>query len=335
MVAASWTTEGAVVPIDPCGQVVQYLNRCYRCQARFYVDGVLTEYTKVWYWADAGAAQLPFYHVHGSQHFMDRQIPPEEWGYPGELPGFTTYNGNANPGLLGKAGCYLGEQSWWVEGVPAGITRDDIEIPECCLPLEPSNPTVDGVIAVFGSPDLLFGFGLTPERKHGVLCLGFFGDFTTPPTVPSGWNTVRNSVIPGTTYWLMVAWQPLPALPFIVVSVDGGSSSLASGIMFASRDSVFGVSAFDSTDYDDSTIITAPSLSTVTANQLLVAVYLTSGLLPVVSPPPGMTLLGSSAAFPEVRAWSESIPDVGPTGTRTLTILSAPLDAAALSLLIR
>jgi hypothetical protein len=140
-------------------------------------------YRKIWQWARPGAEKVPFYHLHGPQVYMDRNLRVSEWGRIGEVPGtLKIIRGRVSP-LAGTAGCQVGPTEWWTKGVPDGISRADLTTPPCCIP--PVNPNFVSQVQV----------AFTASGPYVVM--GHFGPFSASQTVVfQGWVRVGTSEEP-------------------------------------------------------------------------------------------------------------------------------------------
>lgn len=176
--------------------MVAWLNRTYTVPTRFYKDDD-TVNDKIWYWAEEGATQFPFYHLQASRHFMDGQVLTDDWGFPGEMPGNFRFNNGANPhGAQGNKGCYIGDPLWWAEGVPAGQVLNPDDIPVCCGTWD--NPILP--VLLFSSRggqvfdpaiDLTFPKIL---KQPTYVVIGCYDDGSgSPLTVPAGWLAIQQS----------------------------------------------------------------------------------------------------------------------------------------------
>lgn len=322
-----------MIPLDPCGQVMQWLSRTYTVPCRFYKDSS-TLTTKVWYWAADDAAPFPGYHVQGSRHYMDRQIPTEEWAFPGELPGEFTFNDGSNPrGSVGKEGCMIGEPEWFAEGIPPGITIDDVPIPECCFPHDV--PTFDHSITALGNPTVFQLLAVPDISQIVVLFATFEGSLTVPPTPPPGWNVLYSQALTGHNCWVYCCWRSFPVPDVYPTFCDGGSAFVS--ILYFCWVNAAAVGAVGSSLNLQTgvTALSANSLSAPGPSDLLFACYSWTGTFSGEIGPAGMTLVDSNELATTVTGlWQQSGIPSGSTGPRVLTI-GVAADSISASVLVR
>lgn len=287
---------------------------------------------KVWYWAQPGAAKFQLYNVHGSQVFMDRQIDEEDWKYPGELPGISIYNGINPNAPEGKAGCQIGLDDWFVHGVPPGITRDDVIIPECCVP--PAFPFVEAAdfINWGGGPTLTWRDEV--DQPLLIFAATGFAAAGYVPGPPSGCTTLHSGLLPGRDdIYYIVFYYRLP---------EGGAHALtwtnltfADVYIFGIQDSAVGpYGVLQATSTTGS--ITLPSTVATSAHNLLVAsIHASVSLITATDTYSGMTgFIALDNPFVWMN-WQDDVP-TGPTGDRLLSFTGGVFRASVgVAILIR
>lgn len=139
---------------------------------------------------------------------MDHQVLTQDWKYPGEVPGTVEItNGKTVPQRRGEAGCQIGEDEWFVKGVPVGRTRANTEVPNCCLP--PPNPNFlsADVIPFFPDGDYLTSvpMAFVPGMCR-VMHLLLPGS-GVGPVGEDGWNILISHQIDEITTRYVVVWR--------------------------------------------------------------------------------------------------------------------------------
>jgi hypothetical protein len=261
---------------------------------------------------------------------MDRQVSLADWKYPGEEPGILIHKSQTSP-LPGVDGCQIGKSEWFADGVPGDITREDVDVPDCCLFGIPSLNTPQ---LLTGFPDI---FTDTPNWQAGkqalIFCV-FEGVTSPPPEPPSGWDVIVNEMLPSTSTWVMAITMRLPDPAPSEITIDGGSAfggkALLTFVMQGSGDIDDYEYVADPSDSD----IDAPSLDSPSDEALLVvASWVAPGVAPVADPP-GMVDLGSaSLSGGGLTLWQEVQVGEGETGPREIDY-GSPVALAALSIVI-
>lgn len=144
---------------------------------------------KIWYWAAEDATPFRHYTLQDPQVYADRNIKSTDWEYPGELPGFTTWNGNLPVVPPGRAGCHVGKLEWFAEGAPPGTIRPAVPEPDpnrCRCPAL-MKLTVQAVLPFDWLPFLpnTGVFWPAPNQVLVVLYAWRPGDSAGPPIVPA------------------------------------------------------------------------------------------------------------------------------------------------------
>lgn len=266
--------------------------------------------------------------------FMDAQTPKEDWQYPGEVPDTLVIIRGDNPAAPpGNAGCQIGETEWFVKGIPAGVTRDDVEVPLCCIS---AIPTIAHRLGERGFPIIgIHTFG-DANTTHAIFFCILEGPDDTPPFISAGWTIIVNQLL--ATHHVRIicgwrAWSDPPPLPFFVAPpVPNNYSALT---MLGFHNTVEGVYESDIDSVLSDPGINAPGIpATGPASVLLVNWWQTGVLFPLGFPAGMVSEGGTNAIIAAMQTMSLERVPAGDTGDRAI-VFSADADALAMSVLIR
>lgn len=203
---------------------------------------------------------------------MDQQVLKADWKYPGELPGSIKVTDGLNPlAPAGVDGCQIGLDSWFANGIPVGITIDDVVIPECCLP--PTFPVVGTSRVPEGFPDWNTTNLDVNATDYAVAAI-ILGATTANPNYSPWWTPIQHSQLGTTQTWNASAWSHgQPPGPTLLAFDVGGDGDVSAGIIVSIQDSITGVVANQTHQLTSVMSIDSPVLHATEHALLLVFVW--------------------------------------------------------------
>jgi hypothetical protein len=147
--------------------VMDIIRTCYRRKARIFSDSD-REVTIEWFPAPEGAEWFPLPSKFGSRSWHDKADP---WPRLGEVQGSPRIYCKKEKSPPYKGKCYVGDDSWWSNGIPYAAALAQQPLPPCCIgALEVGGPVVGGRAVVTSGRGKNLG-GL----KIGGAASGYFG----------------------------------------------------------------------------------------------------------------------------------------------------------------